>query len=199
MKIQNSTIIVAVSIFILSGCVTKSINSKINGFNQNQSTYTNTSYLKGDKTIQFPKKVHKIVKSSFTLLKQKPIQACVGNNCRASLVQKSSEEKINRSIPYYSSFQATNIPSRIDNLSKKTSIQVGAFRRYKGAKIYAKRYSLLSRSHKAVIKNGFKDNIPIYRVRIEGFSSKREAKRFMTRYSLNSAFLVSSYSRASRR
>jgi hypothetical protein len=190
MKIKNSSIILAVSIFILSGCVTKSINTKTNSFNQNQSTHN--SYSKKDKNLQFPNNSHKTVKSSFALLKQKPIQACVGNNCKASFVQKRSEEKINSNIPYYSSFQTNSTPPQIDNFSKKTSIQVGAFRRYKGAKIYAKRYSLLSSRYKTVIKNGFKDNIPIYRVRIEGFSSKREAKKFMARYSLNSAFLVSS-------
>jgi hypothetical protein len=74
--------------------------------------------------------------------------------------------------------------------SNKTSIQVGAFRRYAGAKIYAKRYSLLSSRYKTIIKKDMLYGKPIYRVRIKGFKNKREARRFMSRYSLSGAFLV---------
>ncbi|NOZ89873.1 MAG: septal ring lytic transglycosylase RlpA family protein [Epsilonproteobacteria bacterium] len=80
--------------------------------------------------------------------------------------------------------------SDIDKYSKKISIQVGAFRRYTGAKIYARRYGLLDREYKAVIKKDMEDGKPLYRVRIEGFKNDREARTFMSRYSLNGAFLV---------
>jgi rare lipoprotein A len=91
--------------------------------------------------------------------------------------------------PYIEINQPTTYPKM--RLSKeKTAIQVGAFRRYAGAKIYAKRYGVLSHRYKTVIKKYIKDSRPLYRVRIEGFKNEKEAKRFMSRYSLNGAFLV---------
>ena len=74
--------------------------------------------------------------------------------------------------------------------SNEIAIQVGAFRRYAGAKVYAKKYALLSSRYKVEIQAGAKDNKPLYRVRIEGFSSKRKAREFKRKYSLTGAFLV---------
>jgi len=81
---------------------------------------------------------------------------------------------------------------RVENtrLLAKNSIQVGAFRKYAGAKVYAKRYSLLTSKYNVDIKKNVKNSQPIYRVQIEGFSNEREAKNFMQRYGLNGAFLV---------
>jgi uncharacterized linocin/CFP29 family protein len=79
---------------------------------------------------------------------------------------------------------------KIKSYSKKISIQVGAFRRYAGAKVYAKKYDLLSDKYKVEIDTGAKDQKPLYRVRIEGFASKSEAKNFKRKYSLTGAFLV---------
>jgi rare lipoprotein A len=143
-------------------------------------------------------------------------QACVGDSCKATIIKGArkggakpftiltKEDKVVERYSTrtyvadstiadddsYSSIEVVNSFPKIDTFSKKTSIQVGAFRRYAGAKVYAKRYSLLSRQYKAVIRNEMKDARPIYRVKIEGFSSEREARRFMSRYSLNGAFLV---------
>jgi len=77
-----------------------------------------------------------------------------------------------------------------EKILSKNSIQVGAFRKYAGAKVYAKRYSLLTSKYNVDIKENVKNNQPIYRVQIEGFSNKREAKEFMSRYGLSGAFLV---------
>ncbi len=74
--------------------------------------------------------------------------------------------------------------------SNKRSIQVGAFRKYAGAKLYAKRYSLLTSQYNVEINKNVKNNKPIYRVQIEGFSNENEAKKFMARYGLKGAFLV---------
>jgi cell division septation protein DedD len=74
--------------------------------------------------------------------------------------------------------------------SKKIAIQVGAFRRYSGAKIYAKKYAILSSKYNVEIKTGVKDQKPIYRVQIEGFSSRAKAKEFKIKYGLTGAFLV---------
>ena len=71
-----------------------------------------------------------------------------------------------------------------------TAIQIGAFRHYAGAKEYLRRYSALSTKHEVSIKTGMKAGKPIHRVRIEGFSSRSEAKRFMARFGLSDAFLV---------
>ena len=154
-------------------------------------------------------------------------QACVGDNCKASIAKSNSrakpfsivskkeeiryqpiiesvyddEDTLSEDIAKssytsngisnpYNSIESVGSYSYIDNFSKKTAIQVGAFRRYAGAKIYAKRYGLLDKQYKTVIKKDIEDGKPLYRVRIEGFSSERDARAFMSRYSLNGAFLV---------
>ena len=92
----------------------------------------------------------------------------------------------------YSDNRDESLYAKIENkkLSSKNSIQVGAFRKYAGAKVYAKRYSLLTRKYNVEIKENVQDNRPIYRVQIEGFSNENEAREFMNRYGLNGAFLV---------
>lgn len=133
-------------------------------------------------------------------------KVCVGNSCRATFAQidnnisnlvepfslLSKNENNNSDISYFT--QSDSEPfeyfPKIDNFFEKTSIQVGAFRRYAGAKVYAKRYSLLNDKYKTVIKNEIKNARPIYRVRIEGFQSEDDAKEFMFQYNLNGAFLV---------
>ena len=70
------------------------------------------------------------------------------------------------------------------------SIQVGAFRHYSGAKRVAKKYDLLSSKYHVKIATKIQGNRPLHRVRIEGFSSQNEAKKFMERYAINDAFLV---------
>jgi len=82
------------------------------------------------------------------------------------------------------------INSTDNTFNSDLSIQVGAFRQYSGAKRYLRRYSALSSKYRTTIKTGQKENQPIYRVQIEGFKSKREAKRFMNSYSIEDAFLV---------
>ncbi len=125
------------------------------------------------------------------LRKDRVIQACVGDNCKATFAKEEDSSTKVQPFTLLSNIEDIDTTPKIANSFRKTSIQVGAFRRYKGAKIYAKRYSLLSRKYKTVIKNEFKENRPIYRVRIEGFSNENEARKFMSRYSLNGAFLVS--------
>ncbi len=75
-------------------------------------------------------------------------------------------------------------------LTSDTTIQVGAFRHYSGAKKIAKKYSLLSSQYSVKIETGTKGGVPIHRVRISGFHSKGQAKAFMHRYAINDAFLV---------
>ena len=83
-----------------------------------------------------------------------------------------------------------NIYSSTGSYVSGTSIQVGAFRHYSGAKKTARKYGVLSSKYNVKIETGVKGNSPIHRVRIEGFHSKSEAKKFMRRYAINDAFLV---------
>jgi len=75
--------------------------------------------------------------------------------------------------------------------SQEIAIQVGAFRRYDGAKLYAEKYAILSENkYNVAIIAGTKDQKPIYRVRIEGFYSKGKAEEFKIKYGLRHVFLV---------
>ena len=73
---------------------------------------------------------------------------------------------------------------------KTVAIQVGAFRQYTGAQKYVKKYAILSSKYKVTIKTGAKDQKPLYRVQIEGFASRNQAKEFKAKYGLVGAFLV---------
>ena len=75
-------------------------------------------------------------------------------------------------------------------ISSNIAVQVGAFRKYAGAKVYAKRYSLLNSQYDVKIRKDYKDLAPLYRVRVHGFSSAVEAKRFISEYGSEGAFLV---------
>jgi len=86
--------------------------------------------------------------------------------------------------------QISYVNSSQGGYSSKTAVQIGAFRRYAGAMSYAKKYDLLSGKYHVEIKTGLKDKKPIHRVRIEGFSTRSEAKKFIARYGINDAFLV---------
>jgi len=162
----------------------------------------------------------RLTKTTTSVALPSSTKACVGNDCVATLGQEDScqeespkalsawaDKRVRRESSYrgfiqsvdsFSSSQpsysnpSTFVSARpnIDSYNSKRSIQVGAFRKYKGAETYAKRYSLLNRQYKTVIKNEMKDNKPIYRVRIEGFSNDNEAKKFIAQNSLNEAFLV---------
>ena len=78
----------------------------------------------------------------------------------------------------------------IGEYSEKRAIQIGAFREYAGAKVYAKKYDLLSDQYRVEIKEHIKDGLPLYRVHIAGFGSDGEARDFIKTYGLTGAFLV---------
>jgi len=102
-----------------------------------------------------------------------------------SYIKNPDEPKISRAV-----VSRTPLSIKSKKSSKKIAIQIGAFRRYAGAKVYAKKYDLLSDRYKVEIKAGAKDQKPLYRVRIEGFSTRSEAKEFKRKYGLTGAFLV---------
>lgn len=73
----------------------------------------------------------------------------------------------------------------------KYYVQVGAFRRYEGAKITQQKFSMiLDNDYKVVIKKGELNGGPINRVWISGFRSESEARDFRTNNDLNGAMII---------
>ena len=85
----------------------------------------------------------------------------------------------------------TNTETRI-KLSN-FGVQVGAFKRYEGAKIYKQKHASLYPEYKTVIKK-FSDvdgsGEPLYRVWLMGFSSEDETRDFKNSNDLEGAFIV---------
>lgn len=100
----------------------------------------------------------------------------------ADIYEENPEEKKSVSTP------SPKLETK--HYSTKIAIQVGAFRRYAGAKVYANKYDLLSTQYGVKIETGVKNQKPLYRVKIEGFTNKREALEFKDKYSLSGAVLV---------
>ena len=70
-------------------------------------------------------------------------------------------------------------------------VQVGAFRRYGGAKIYRQKYAHLHPKYKPVIKKFMDvDGAPLYRVWLMGFESEDEARDFKDTHNMPGAFIV---------
>jgi len=70
-------------------------------------------------------------------------------------------------------------------------VQVGAFRRYKGAKIYQRKYSKLYTRYKTIVRRfNDIDGSPLYRVWLMGFRSEEEARDFKNANYLAGAFIV---------
>ncbi len=147
----------------------------------------------------------KMEEADTTFTKLSKGEGCSGGKCMATIAVPSSkvqtiepkEEEI-LSVDEPQSEMAWNqntydyLPAREDllGISSKISVQVGAFRKHAGAKVYAKRYSLLTDQYHVKIKKGFKDSAPIYRVQLQGFNSEVEARAFIREYGIDGAFLV---------
>ncbi len=70
-------------------------------------------------------------------------------------------------------------------------VQVGAFKRYEGAKIYKRKYAALDSRYKPVIKKfSDVDGTPLYRVWLMGFGSEQEARDFKACNDMDGAFIV---------
>ena len=73
----------------------------------------------------------------------------------------------------------------------KYYVQVGAFRRYEGAKITKRKFEMiLENNYKVVIKKGHFDSTPINRVWISGFRSEEEARDFRTNNDLAGSMII---------
>lgn len=70
-------------------------------------------------------------------------------------------------------------------------VQVGAFRRYQGAKTYQRKYSAMYRRNNTIIRRFDDiDGAPLYRVWLMGFGSEEEARDFKNSHDLEGAFIV---------
>ncbi|MEA3491502.1 MAG: septal ring lytic transglycosylase RlpA family protein [Campylobacterota bacterium] len=70
-------------------------------------------------------------------------------------------------------------------------IQVGAFRRLEGAKIYKRSHASLDSRYRSVIKKMHdEEGTPLYRVWLMGFASEEEAMDFRDQHGLAGAFIV---------
>lgn len=113
-------------------------------------------------------------------------------NCQVSIPGVTTEKTPTYTYDYSNAPEDTLLASTpvIDSFSNKTSVQVGAFRKYAGAKVYAKKYDLLSNKYDVEIQKNVRGNRLLYCVRIEGFSNKSEAREFISKYAITEAFLV---------
>ena len=129
------------------------------------------------------------VKKSIELKSFEPKEEALVYDSSISPFDNSLESEEIKVTPKQS-YVNSSMDSFNTKLTSDTTIQVGAFRHYSGAKKTAKKYSLLSSQYSVKIETGVKGGIPIHRVRISGFHSKGQAKAFMQRYASNDAFLV---------
>jgi rare lipoprotein A len=81
----------------------------------------------------------------------------------------------------------TEVRVRLTNFG----VQVGAFRNYKGAKVYKRKYANIHPRYKPVIKKfPDVDGAPLYRVWLMGFESEDEARDFKNSNNMPGAFIV---------
>ena len=140
-------------------------------------------------SIKMPKKLFKNSYRADKIIENKSYGAYVYKETSAdTTIKKDHYVNANKYVAPVVSY--VNTSSGKYSTSNNTAIQVGAFRQYDGAKVYMKRYKALSRKYKVAIQTGRKNNHPLYRVRIEGFQNKAEAKRFMYSYGIRDAFVV---------
>ena len=91
--------------------------------------------------------------------------------------------------PPVSATRVPGTPQRV--LLTNFGVQVGAFRRLEGAKIYKDRYARLDRRYTSVIKKMHdEEGYKIYRVWLMGFGSEEEARDFKASHHLPGAFIV---------
>ena len=70
-------------------------------------------------------------------------------------------------------------------------VQVGAFRRYEGARVYQQRFARYDPRYKVIIKKSYDENgMPLYRVWMMGFGSEQEARDYKAAHAMPGAFIV---------
>ena len=84
--------------------------------------------------------------------------------------------------------QKSYTPTRV--MLSNFGLQVGAFSKIEGAKIYQRKYSRLSRHYRTIIKRLDNDDRGLYRVWIMGFGSMAEAEDFRRSNRINGALVI---------
>ena len=69
-------------------------------------------------------------------------------------------------------------------------VQIGAFRRYEGAKMYQARYNNTDNRYQTVIQSGTLQGAPIHRVYLQGFASEDEARDFIATGVFSGSFII---------
>lgn len=85
----------------------------------------------------------------------------------------------------------------IDTVKKPQSIvmdgylvQIGAFRNKNGALSYIQKYASVDGRYNAVLQEGQKDGVALYRVFLKGFKSEFEARDFIAKSDFSGAFIA---------
>ena len=113
------------------------------------------------------------------------VNDCADNKCVASTINPQSSSKSDVVVG-----DESMTPADDPYFASNVTVQVGAFRKFLGAKNYAKRYALLDNQYSVDIEKEMKDLEPIYRVQVNGFLSNIEAENFINKYGSQGAFLV---------
>lgn len=69
-------------------------------------------------------------------------------------------------------------------------VQIGAFARIEGAKIYQKRYNNYANRYKTIIKQNYQNHSYLNRVYLSGFLSENEARDFIQQGNFKGAFII---------
>jgi len=214
----NTILLLTVSTFMINGCVVKNKPNNImhnlaknhtqkvswNNISRGKRNDCVNCYATAIKSTEVVSKIdtmdysklpsasnNAFMKSNETISNDKTIDTLHYDTYDYTLTSNDTDFKNKSYKNVYMTPQVSPLYSSRGNYSTATTaIQIGAFRRYAGAQIYVKKYNALSSRYNVTIKTGVKDNKPLHRVRIEGFSNRTEAKNFMARYGITDAFLV---------
>lgn len=81
-------------------------------------------------------------------------------------------------------------PGKTQVVLSNYAVQIGAFRRYAGAKITSDKNAMVDGRYKAVVKKFIYQGEPIYRVWLTGFQSEAEARDFIEKSGYPGAFVI---------
>ena len=113
------------------------------------------------------------------------VNDCADNKCVASIIKPKSNSNSDVVVG-----DESITPAQDPYFASNITVQVGAFRKFLGAKNYAKRYALMDNQYSVAIEEEMKNSTPIYRVQVNGFLSNQEANIFINKYASQGAFLV---------
>ena len=81
-------------------------------------------------------------------------------------------------------------PPRLEVVLDDFAVQIGSFRRYRGALVTKEKNALVDGRYRAVIRKFLVDGSPLYRVWLIGFASEQEARDFIAEGRYPGAFII---------